>query len=108
MSRRPPRSTRTDTLFPYTTLVPSHRAGGQPRLRSDCRRTRVDLVDHRAVRRQLARRTVAEAPDPGKDALGFGDVGEILAHRRQVGAKFHAIEDILIVEGGEADRKSVV
>src|SRR3546814_18680154 len=25
MIRRPPRSTRTDTLFPYTTLVRSHR-----------------------------------------------------------------------------------
>src|SRR3546814_11094299 len=24
MNRRPPRSTRTDTLFPYTTLVRSH------------------------------------------------------------------------------------
>src|SRR3546814_1514525 len=26
MLRRPPRSTRTDTLFPYTTLFRSHRA----------------------------------------------------------------------------------
>src|SRR3546814_12228723 len=31
MIRRPPRSTRTDTLFPYTTLFRSHwRAQGQP------------------------------------------------------------------------------
>src|SRR3546814_4486731 len=30
MIRRPPRSTRTDTLFPYTTLFRSfHRAGGR-------------------------------------------------------------------------------
>src|SRR3546814_15106305 len=28
MIRRPPRSTRTDTLFPYTTLFRSHRARG--------------------------------------------------------------------------------
>src|SRR3546814_17211897 len=28
MKRRPPRSTRTDTLFPYTTLFRSHPAGG--------------------------------------------------------------------------------
>src|SRR3546814_14316979 len=28
MIRRPPRSTRTDTLFPYTTLFRSHPAGG--------------------------------------------------------------------------------
>src|SRR3546814_2920307 len=29
MIRRPPRSTRTDTLFPYTTLFRSPRIGGQ-------------------------------------------------------------------------------
>src|SRR3546814_12994074 len=28
MIRRPPRSTRTDTLFPYTTLFRSHAVGG--------------------------------------------------------------------------------
>src|SRR3546814_9458878 len=31
MIRRPPRSTRTDTLFPYTTLFRSHRAALHPR-----------------------------------------------------------------------------
>src|SRR3546814_15985293 len=31
MIRRPPRSTRTDTLFPYTTLFRSHRQGPRPR-----------------------------------------------------------------------------
>src|SRR3546814_13445799 len=30
MIRRPPRSTRTDTLFPYTTLFRSHWQGGEP------------------------------------------------------------------------------
>src|SRR3546814_8743504 len=29
MIRRPPRSTRTDTLFPYTTLFRSHHSGTQ-------------------------------------------------------------------------------
>src|SRR3546814_3655424 len=29
MIRRPPRSTRTDTLFPYTTLFRSRRGGGR-------------------------------------------------------------------------------
>src|SRR3546814_13019004 len=33
MIRRPPRSTRTDTLFPYTTLFRS--TGGEPRLQID-------------------------------------------------------------------------
>src|SRR3546814_5225973 len=31
MIRRPPRSTRTDTLFPYTTLFRSYRMGGRER-----------------------------------------------------------------------------
>src|SRR3546814_9144999 len=31
MIRRPPRSTRTDTLFPYTTLFRSHAAYGSDR-----------------------------------------------------------------------------
>src|SRR3546814_9716198 len=31
MIRRPPRSTRTDTLFPYTTLFRSHRAWSERR-----------------------------------------------------------------------------
>src|SRR3546814_2544627 len=30
MIRRPPRSTRTDTLFPYTTLFRSHAGGARP------------------------------------------------------------------------------
>src|SRR3546814_13538448 len=33
MIRRPPRSTRTDTLFPYTTLFRSHLPAGVTRLR---------------------------------------------------------------------------
>src|SRR3546814_13180690 len=38
MIRRPPRSTRTDTLFPYTTLFRSRRLG---RGRNGCRRRRL-------------------------------------------------------------------
>src|SRR3546814_6874230 len=34
MIRRPPRSTRTDTLFPYTTLFRSGGGGDQPRRRN--------------------------------------------------------------------------
>src|SRR3546814_2760011 len=35
MIRRPPRSTRTDTLFPYTTLFRSHLFGGEGSLIKD-------------------------------------------------------------------------
>src|SRR3546814_1085337 len=52
MIRRPPRSTRTDTLFPYTTLfrsdldpVTQHRNGRQKR-RGDRRRLHVEQAQH--------------------------------------------------------------
>src|SRR3546814_15020784 len=55
MIRRPPRSTRTDTLFPYTTLFRSLRdrkaGGGRPRLAADrllCRRLCVRRLLHAA------------------------------------------------------------
>src|SRR3546814_2913157 len=37
MIRRPPRSTRTDTLFPYTTLFRSHRSYRDPAALRDSR-----------------------------------------------------------------------
>src|SRR3546814_15831994 len=45
MIRRPPRSTRTDTPFPYTTLFRSPAANGTPE--------RPGLLRHRWLRRQL-------------------------------------------------------
>src|SRR3546814_12556999 len=39
MIRRPPRSTRTDTLFPYTTLFLSCRLGNYTNIGSRCRRS---------------------------------------------------------------------
>src|SRR3546814_5567345 len=40
MIRRPPRSTRTDTLFPYTTLVRANRKLGKPTTRPERSKTR--------------------------------------------------------------------
>src|SRR3546814_13201378 len=70
MIRRPPRSTRTDTLFPYTTLFRSRRRlTGEHRFVD--RRT---TVDHHAVdRHRLAgadAQPVADR-DLGKVDLGF-------------------------------------
>src|SRR3546814_5668185 len=54
MIRRPPRSTRTDTLFPYTTLFRSRSARGRLHL---CRRPyRVGAGGERRVRHALAGR----------------------------------------------------
>src|SRR3546814_1652465 len=47
MIRRPPRSTRTDTLFPYTTLFRSYRAGQAIAIVGE---------DHRNIRRAWLRR----------------------------------------------------
>src|SRR3546814_2072455 len=44
MIRRPPRSTRTDTLFPYTTLFRSHRAAASNVIQALS--TRFDAVLH--------------------------------------------------------------
>src|SRR3546814_4209452 len=54
MIRRPPRSTRTDTLFPYTTLFRS-RASGRPAFEVG------DMVAHDAAMLAIARATAANA-----------------------------------------------
>src|SRR3546814_15846638 len=70
MIRRPPRSTRTDTLFPYTTLFRSEAAAVAQRCAGDpaTRHPALQLVDRIAARRarptaddQLLR---AERPGP--------------------------------------------
>src|SRR3546814_14778228 len=57
MNQRPPRSTRTDTLFPYTTLfrsprqaVHSHHAGGAGRTLRRAARRSVETLEDRAGR----------------------------------------------------------
>src|SRR3546814_9736255 len=67
MIRRPPKSTRTDTLFPYTTLCRSRRAGrGSGRRASSWRirrgQQRVQVPLHRQQQvAQFARRAFAAA-----------------------------------------------
>src|SRR3546814_17720442 len=51
MKRRPPRSTRTDTLFPYTTLF---RSDGEPR--AEQRTAKEDQTVNRIVRKHRAAR----------------------------------------------------
>src|SRR3546814_1570276 len=53
MIRRPPISTRTDTLFPYTTLFRSHR-----------RRDAGGIVEHRCARIERARAGWRDRHDP--------------------------------------------
>src|SRR3546814_592890 len=76
MIRRPPRSTRTDTLFPYTTLFRSpHRSG--PALREWASRRRRQSRLHRLARRRQVlveagerRRWTGRLPPDGRQQGG--------------------------------------
>src|SRR3546814_272711 len=104
MIRRPPRSTRTDTLFPYTTLFRSARRtarGGRslrrerrvPHLRvrrpHDHRRPRARLRPHRHAREPLRlyrlrpAAPVALAPSPEKPGEGWGGVSSTISATRE-------------------------
>src|SRR3546814_15342656 len=76
MIRRPPRSTRTDTLFPYTTLFRSDRAGEQHPLRAE-----QTVGDPRTEDRGEVHRAAVRADDAGghraldaEPAFGDGEV----------------------------------
>src|SRR3546814_2630946 len=59
MQRRPPRSTRTDTLFPYTTRFRSPRAGATRRRKAGSGRQRI--AGGHPARPQVERRWRAQA-----------------------------------------------
>src|SRR3546814_17635295 len=63
MIRRPPISTRTDTLFPYTTLFRSDRTVGE----------RIIAFEHRHLGRGLLREPVPFVARPEGEALRFAD-----------------------------------
>src|SRR3546814_19093537 len=63
MIRRPPRSTRTDTLFPYTTLFRSRSGRAQGAARR-CVRPAGDAAARRVAHPRLRTRARAEIPPP--------------------------------------------
>src|SRR3546814_2568428 len=75
MIRRPPRSTRTDTLFPYTTLFRSERRGvGAARhlqLRIDQRHVRLDPEAREEAGKEVELLTIG---DLQPDDVGTGPV----------------------------------
>src|SRR3546814_15875336 len=85
MIRRPPRSTRTDTLFPYTTLFRSRRNGFPQEAQPD--RPQVDKIEHR--RRQVIADRIAEIFDVDHQSVveeaepGFG-LNRALIHKAHV------------------------
>src|SRR3546814_7909347 len=76
MIRRPPRSTRPDTLFPYTTLFRSHAAGT---------RRHAELPRARCARRRVAARTRPAGSHVGAAVRVAGaDRGNVDRHQQRV------------------------
>src|SRR3546814_14082214 len=82
MIRRPPRSTRTDTLFPYTTLFRSPAGRGHPCRACGCRpRRRPERwAGSRAGKPRRRRRPARSGPGP--PAAPSAIPGPIHRHRR--------------------------
>src|SRR3546814_10358363 len=66
MKRRPPRSTRTDTLFPYTTLFRSHQRRRFGQSGRPCAQP-----PHRAERPELRFDAPCSTPKPGSRRASF-------------------------------------
>src|SRR3546814_8997281 len=77
MIRRPPRSTRTDTLFPYTTLFRSHRhrgaGGGYRALHEIMHRRGVDTGGERHRDPHVLGLALAEGAEMGLGEAEEGD-----------------------------------
>src|SRR3546814_13909535 len=76
MIRRPPRSTRTDTLFPYTTLFRSRRTAERLHRRGETDRRRADRRDPRPADRPQPRWLCRRAARRGGEGSLF-----LLRHR---------------------------
>src|SRR3546814_5646370 len=104
MRRRPPRSTRTDTLFPYTTLFRSAARGQRRELqrRLHDQRQRAFAADQQVGEVVYGRILGGVAPDADDiAAAGDGDQPEHEVARRTV---IHRVRAAGVA--GEADRKS--
>src|SRR3546814_12767483 len=92
MIRRPPRSTRTDTLFPYTTLFRSVRAADRRHL------------FHGATGVVAA----AEAQDELRAGAGAGDLAQPCRRQLQGGRQSGAAGRVMADRGAGGDRGSAV
>src|SRR3546814_3317514 len=99
MIRRPPRSTRTDTLFPYTTLF---RSAEDVEYQHPARRGGIDLLGERAethaARRQLAdfldqvaHRTPKTIEFPDHQRVAGTQIGERLGQAGPIGFCYRCI-----------------
>src|SRR3546814_6251228 len=107
MQRRPPRSTRTDTLFPYTTLFRSHRkeldqCRGRFAMRDRARAGDANRQRHRLANRRkppqrlLVRRNAAAADQVDELSPCRFDPGR----GRHIGGK-HRVEAVIEAQRSE-------
>src|SRR3546814_7256575 len=105
MRRRPPRSTRTDTLFPYTTLFRSDdpHALGLQRQRHPCGKTTTTDRDQRHVRRQRGQLQPDRAL--ARDHIGIIECRQqaVAVLRGQFGGKAPGVVEAVAMQ---ADRRS--
>src|SRR3546814_9766399 len=118
MIRRPPRSTRTDTLFPYTTRFRSRPAAVGGVEVDDVAQQDAALDERLATRQQGAdgQRALADAADhllaAGLDALGDGDLALARqqfhrAHLAQVHAhRVVGAPDVVVVQVAGGGRRA--
>src|SRR3546814_8532155 len=97
MIRRPPRSTRTDTLFPYTTLFRSVRS-------ADGRRSR-SLAQHPAGAERAVRRADRPA-QPGNEVRSPRGKIHARRNRRRHRRHYHGGAGIWRLEPGRAADRS--
>src|SRR3546814_18941939 len=92
MIRRPPRSTRTDTVFPYTTLFRSH-VRVEHGADDDGRVLAAEVLHRAADLVELGHGEVRAGGDVDQDAVGAGqvDVVEQRVLDRGLGGDLHAV-----------------
>src|SRR3546814_21080214 len=103
MIRRPPRSTRTDTLFPYTTLFRSVRPAGERDLRADAGRL-VGLVARAAEAGTHVLRLAAEQRVDG--VVDTAEVGRLDLHvvrRTGLGEQVYVLQRVAPFVDDQAD-----
>src|SRR3546814_11559045 len=94
MIRRPPRSTRNDTLLPYTALFRPLHPRGAAALQTDFARRGVADVDHAAARKGAA---VVDADDHAVAVRHVGDAHHAAKGQRAVrGGELAGVETLAV------------
>src|SRR3546814_13133202 len=101
MIRRPPRSTRTDTLFPYTALFRSSKCAGAARVARAGRRRRMlsalgVLASGVALHGMaLAIAVNAATPEQLREIRGIGPkMAQVIIEERARGGRYESLDDL--------------